>query len=146
MTHTPADLDALEKLAEAARGWPPLGEPCHVPNFRHGEWRTIQLFFAGITYRPGLVPHVDVWLAEKWPPEHLGHITDGFSEDDRASLAITDEIVERTARAICIANGESPDAAWRWADNEGTRIPFWKKYVPHATAALAPAPTEQGKT
>lgn len=145
MTHTPADLDALENLAREA--WPSPWEyrddengmyVCSIsPDApKHAAGNPVDLMADGgePTWK---------FIAAANPAVVLALIAE--LRTARAALAITDEIVERTARAICTADGESPDATWQWADNEGTRISFWKKYVPHATAALAPAPTE-GKT
>jgi hypothetical protein len=53
----------------------------------------------------------------------------------------SDEDVEAIARAICVSDGEAPDAVWKWGGGTSmTRIPFWIKYTDHARAAIAAMP------
>lgn len=47
----------------------------------------------------------------------------------------TPDLVEQIARAICKMDDEEPNATWRIVGNN-IRMPFWRKYEPHAVAAL----------
>lgn len=65
-------------------GWrPQLGDPVRYKRGgKYPEWETGTFFFAGITVNVRGDQQPNVWIAERWPVESSGDITDGFALDE----------------------------------------------------------------
>ncbi len=89
MSHPEAILSVLEELSTLkARlaACPALGTLMqYSPAGKYQEWaQGGPYYFAGISasLHVSNFGKPNLWIAEKWPIEHGGHITDGFSPDD----------------------------------------------------------------
>lgn len=54
-----------------------------VPDYRYGEWVGQPLWISGANLNT--LNEINYWVADHWPPRHLGDTTDGFSEADLMS-------------------------------------------------------------
>lgn len=60
-----------------------------VPNYRHADWQNVPLWISGAELNA--LNEVNYHVAEHWPPQGRGDITDGFSEADLMPRLLSSE-------------------------------------------------------